>query len=155
MQGASPMKGENVTKRLRRTLIIVFSLMVMLCGSVSVYGLSAKAELVAPSKEEAKTLFSVYEDGLGTGMTLVWGSENTDLEYTDSSDDENDGKNIAVDCTKVANTEFYIDFGKQYDIYSGKGFSGETYEDFYKKSAIEFWIKLNDVPGSFFNIYLF
>ena len=133
MQGASPMKGENVTKRLRRTLIIVFSLMVMLCGSVSVYGLSAKAELVAPSKEEAKTLFSVYEDGLGTGMTLVWGSENTDLEYTDSSDDENDGKNIAVDCTKVANTEFYIDFGKQYDIYSGKGFSGETYEDFYKK----------------------
>ena len=144
-----------MTKKIKRTLTIVFSVMIMLCVSVSVYGMTAKAELVAPEKEGAKTLISIYEEGFGAGMRLVWGSENTDPEYTDSSDDKNDGKNIALDCTKTANTEFYIDFGKEFDIYSGKGFSGETYEDFYKKSAVEFWIKLNDVPGSFFNIYLF
>ena len=146
-----------MTKRLKRTLIIVFSLMVMLCGSLSlsVYGLTAEAKLTAPAKEDAKTLVSIYEDGLGAGMELVWGSAYADTEYTDSSDEKNDSKNIAVNCTETVNTEFYIDFGKEYDIYTGNGFSDETYENFYKKSAVEFWIKLNDVPGSFFNIYLF
>ena len=144
-----------MTKKIKRALTIVLSVMIMLCVSISVYGMTAKAELVAPEKEGAKTFVSIYEEGFGAGMGLVWGSENTDPEYTDSSDDKNDGKNIAVDCTKTANTEFYIDFGKEYDIYSGKGFSDETLDDFYKKSAVEFWIKLNDVPGSFFNIYLF
>ena len=138
-------------------MIIVFSLMVMLCGSLSlsVYGLTAEAKLAAPSKEDAKTLVSIYEDGLGAGMELVWGSAYADTEYTDSSDEKNDSKNIAVNCTETVNTEFYIDFGKEYDIYTGNGFSDETYENFYKKSSVEFWIKLNDVPGSFFNIYLF
>ena len=44
-----------------------------------------------------------------------------------------------MDCTQTANTEFYIDHGKEYDIYTGA----------------EFRIKLNDTPASFFNIYLF
>lgn len=60
-----------------------------------------------------------------------------------------------MDCTQTANTEFYIDLGKEYDIYTGAGFSDKTLENFYKKSAVEFRIKLNDTPASFFNIYLF
>lgn len=49
-----------------------------------------------------------------------------------------------MDCTQTANTEFYIDLGKEYDIYTGAGFSDKTSENFYKKSAVEFRIKLND-----------
>ncbi len=77
------------------------------------------------------------------------------MEYTNSSDTQNGGKTLAVDCTQTANTEFYIDLGKEYDIYTGAGFSDKTPENFYKKSAVEFRIKLNDTPASFFNIYLF
>ncbi len=54
------------------------------------------------------------------------------------------GKTLAVDCTQTANTEFYIDLGKEYDIYTGAGFSDKTPENFYQKSAAEFRIKLND-----------
>ena len=54
------------------------------------------------------------------------------------------GKTLAVDCTQTANTEFYIDLGKEYDIYTGAGFSDKTPENFYKKSAVGFRIKLND-----------
>lgn len=54
------------------------------------------------------------------------------------------GKTLAVDCTQTANTEFYIDLGKECDIYTGAGFSDKTLENFYKKSAVEFRIKLND-----------
>lgn len=147
-------KGENVTKKLKRILIAVLSLIFALCGAVTVTAASAYA-LEAPEKDGARTLLSVYEDGLGEGMKLVWGSSNTDLGYVDSSDKQNDGKHIAIDCTKADNTEFYIDFGKEYDIYSGEGFLQETLEDFYKKSTVEFWIKLNATPASFFNIYLF
>ncbi len=77
------------------------------------------------------------------------------LEYANSSDTQNGGKTLAVDCTQTANTEFYIDLGKECDIYTGAGFSDKTPENFYKKSAVEFRIKLNDTPASFFNIYLF
>ncbi len=77
------------------------------------------------------------------------------MEYANSSDTQNGGKTLAVDCTQTANTEFYIDLGKEYDIYTGAGFSDKTPENFYKKSAVEFRIKLNDTPASFFNIYLF
>lgn len=66
------------------------------------------------------------------------------MEYANSSDTQNGGKTLAVDCTQTANTEFYIDLGKEYDIYTGAGFSDKAPETFYKKSAVEFWIKLND-----------
>mgnify|MGYP007044619689 CR=1 FL=1 len=66
------------------------------------------------------------------------------LEYANSSDTQNGGKTLAVDCTQTANTEFYIDLGKEYDVYTGAGFSDKTPENFYKKSAVEFRIKLND-----------
>lgn len=66
------------------------------------------------------------------------------MEYANSSDTQNGGKTLAVDCTQTANTEFYIDLGKEYDIYTGAGFSDKTPENFYKKSAVEFRIKLND-----------
>ena len=129
--------------------------MMTLCGSFAFSGLLARAELVSPSKEGAQTLVSIYKNGLQSGMDLVWGTATTDLGYVNSSDTQNEGKTLAVDCTHAANTEFYIDFGKDYDIYTGAGFSSETLENFYKKSAVEFWIKLNDTPASFFNIYLF
>lgn len=149
-----PEKGENMTKKSRNIFIAVLSFMFVVCGSLSVYSISVSA-LNAPVKEEAKTLLTVYEEGLGEGMKLVWGESNTNLSYVDSSDKQNTGSQIAVDCTKNDNTEFYIDFGKEYDIYSGKGFLQDIPDDFYKKTAIEFFIKLNAVPASFFNIYLF
>lgn len=149
-----PEKGENMTKKSRNIFIAVLSFMFAVCGSLSAYSISVSA-LNAPVKEEAKTLLTVYEEGLGEGMKLVWGESNTNLSYVDSSDKQNTGSQIAVDCTKNDNTEFYIDFGKEYDIYSGKGFLQDIPDDFYKKTAIEFFIKLNAVPASFFNIYLF
>lgn len=144
-----------MTRKLKNTLIIVLTFMMTLCGSFAFSGLLARAELVSPSKEDAQTLVSIYKNGLQSGMDLVWGTATTDLGYVNSSDTQNEGKTLAVDCTHAANTEFYIDFGKDYDIYTGAGFSSETLENFYKKSAVEFWIKLNDTPASFFNIYLF
>lgn len=144
-----------MTIKLKNTLIIVLTFMMTLCGSFAFSGLLARAELVSPSKEGAQTLVSIYKNGLQSGMDLVWGTATTDLGYVNSSDTQNEGKTLAVDCTHEANTEFYIDFGKDYDIYTGAGFSSETLENFYKKSAVEFWIKLNDTPASFFNIYLF
>ena len=144
-----------MTRKLKNTLIIVLTFMMTLCGSFAFSGLLARAELVSPSKEGAQTLVSIYKNGLQSGMDLVWGTATTDLGYVNSSDTQNEGKTLAVDCTHAANTEFYIDFGKDYDIYTGAGFSSETLENFYKKSAVEFWIKLNDTPASFFNIYLF
>jgi len=144
-----------VTKRFRKISVIVFSLIAFVCGSISLSVLDVRADLVAPSKEGAKTLLSVYENGLTSGSNLVWGQARADMEYVDSTDPDNKSKTIALDCTQDANTEFYIDFGKDCDIYTGNGFTTENLENFYKKSAVEFWIKLNDTPASFFNIYLF
>ena len=144
-----------MSAKLKRILTVVFSLMFIVCGSVSLSGLIVRAELVAPEKDGAETLVSIYDDGLVDGMDLVWGKSSTKLDYKNGSDEENQGEHIAIDCTKAVNTEFYIDFGKEYDIYTGKGFSDKTYDDFYKKTAVEFWIKLNDQPAGFFNIYLF
>lgn len=142
-----------MNKKFRHTLLVVFSMMFFL--SISVSAMTARAEGVLPLKDGAKTVLSVYEDGLSAGMQLVWGNSTTDLEFADSADADNKTKNISVNCTTADNTEFYIDFGGEYDIYTGAGFSGGSLEDFYKKSAIEFRIKLNDEPASFFNIYLF
>ena len=69
---------------------------------------SLEIVFTAPVKEEAKTLLTVYEEGLGEGMKLVWGGTNTNLSYVDSSDKQNTGNQIAVDCTKNDNTEFYF-----------------------------------------------
>lgn len=144
-----------MNKKFKHCLLIVLSVMFFLSGSISISALTINAERIAPKKEGSKTVLSVYEDGLSGNMQLVWGNTTTDLEYTDAFDKENKTKNIAVDCTTTANTEFYIDFSSEYDIYTGAGFSDGNLEDFYKKSTVEFWIKLNDTPGSFFNIYLF
>ena len=144
-----------MAKRLKNTLIFVLSFMLIACVGVSFSFKIVRASLDSPLKEGAKTLVSVYNGGLGDGTKLVWGEFNTNLAYEDSSDKQNPGKHIAVDCTQADNTEFYIDFGKEYDIYNGKGFSTETLDGFYKKSSVEFWIKLNATPASFFNIYLF
>lgn len=129
--------------------------MLIACVGVSFSFKIVRASLDSPLKEGAKTLVSVYNGGLGDGTKPVWGEFNTNLAYEDSSDKQNPGKHIAVDCMQADNTEFYIDFGKEYDIYGGKGFSTETLDGFYKKSSVEFWIKLNATPASFFNVYLF
>ncbi len=141
-------------KTVKRTLIAVFAIAFVMFGSLSLSGFTARAALVTPTKDGAQTLLTVYDNGaLGPGTELVWGSAYTDLNY--NKDSENPNKHIGLDCTKVDNTEFYIDFGKEYNIYTGEGFSDKTLEDFYKKTAVEFWIKLNNQPESFFNIYLF
>ena len=81
--------------------------MMTLCGSFAFSGLLARAELVSPSKEGAQTLVSIYKNGLQSGMDLVWGTATTDLGYVNSSDTQNEGKTLAVDCTHAANTELY------------------------------------------------
>ncbi len=145
-----------MAKRLKNTLIVVLSFMFIACIGVAVSFNVVTHALDAPIKDDAKTLLSLYDDGkLGDGVNLVWGTANANLTYEDASDKQKPGKHIALDCTKEINTEFYLDFGKEYDIYSGKGFSAETLDGFYKKTAFEFWIKLNATPMSFFNIYLF
>ncbi len=85
-----------MTKKSRNVLIAVLSFMFAVCGSLSAYSISVFA-LTAPVKEEAKTLLTVYEEGLGEGMNLVWGGTNTNLSYVDSSDKQNTGNQIAVD----------------------------------------------------------
>ena len=142
-----------MSKSFKGAIIAVLSFVSLICVSFSF--LFVRAALDAPVKEGAKTLAYVYDGGLVGGEELVWGKSNTDLSYEDAADNRKPGKHVAVDCTKNENTEFYIDFGKEYDIYSGKGFSGETLDGFYKKSSVEFFIKLNATPASFFNIYLF
>ncbi len=144
-----------MAKKLKGAIIAVLSFTFLVCVCVSFSFIFARAALEAPVKEGAKTLLSVYDGGLVGGAELVWGTDNTDLAYEDPADERKPGKHIAVDCTQIVNTEFYFDFGKEYDIYSGRGFTSETLDGFYKKSSVEFWIKLNATPASFFNIYLF
>lgn len=152
-----------MTKRLKRILTITFSLILTVSCALSVSLRFVHAELVAPEKEGSRTLLSIYDDALAPGMNVVWDSPLPDspspvnLSYVNSDDKDNVSKNIAIDCTRKGslNTEMYIDFGKEYNIYTGEGFSDEELEDFYKKSSVEFWVKLNDKPGGFFNIYLF
>lgn len=148
-------KEKIVTKTLKKTLVALCTLIMAVCCGFAVAVLPVRAQLISPEKEGAKTLVSVYKSGLQGDAELVWGNATTNLEYQNSADTENSGKTLAVDCTATANTEFYIDLKKKYDIYSGAGFSDEALENFYKKSAVEFWIKLNAEPASFFNIYLF
>ncbi len=152
-----------MTKRLKRILTITFSLILTVSCALSVSLRFVHAELVAPEKEGSRTLLSIYDDELAPGMNVVWDSPLPDspspvnLSYVNSDDKDNVSKNIAIDCTRKGSlkTEMYIDFGKEYNIYTGDGFSDEELEDFYKKSSVEFWVKLNDKPGGFFNIYLF
>lgn len=144
-----------MTKRLKRILTIAFSLILTVSCALSVSLRFVHAELVAPEKEGSRTLLSIYDDELAPGMNVVWDSPLPDspspvnLSYVNSDDKDNVSKNIAIDCTRKGslNTEMYIDFGKKYNIYTGEGFSDEELEDFYKKSSVEFWVKLNDKPG--------
>lgn len=144
-----------MTVRVKRILITVLMGLTLIFGSLSVATFLAKANLVSPMKEGSVSLLSVYEEGLGSGMELVFGNETATMNYQDSSDTSNSTKNIAINCTTKSLTELYIDFGKTFDIYTGNGLMSSAPDDFYKKGTIEFWIKLNDTPASFFNIYLF
>lgn len=105
-------------KTVKRTLIAVFAMAFVIFGSLSLSGFTACAALATPTKDGAQTLLTVYDNGaLGPGTELVWGAAYTDLNY--NKDSENPNKHIGLDCTKVDNTEFYIDFGKEYNIYTG------------------------------------
>ncbi len=98
-------------KTVKYTLITVFSIAFTIFGGLSLSGFTARAELVTPTKDGAQTLVTIYDDGaLGEGTELVRGSAFTDLNY--NKDTQNPSKHIGLDCTQIANTEFYIDLAR-------------------------------------------
>ncbi len=141
---------------MRKLKAFFLTLLSVICCASTITGVALSVEVKADYQtqynENAQIFLDIYDDGeYGEGFSKIWDTGEVTQAYTDADSSK---KVLAFDSSKnaaITNTEFYIDFGKEINLRTGDGLA----DDFYKKASVEFWIKLNEVPASFFNCYLF
>lgn len=135
------MKAKNIW------IVALSAVMTVLLFFGTYFALTVKAE-------EASEYFSVYKDGYGENE-VIWqtmtGPTTGTLTEVGAANAAQGEKALALNCTTSANTEFYIDFGRELDFSD----ANPATADFFEVASVEFEIKFLDTPGGFFNVYLF
>lgn len=125
------------------------ALLAFLAGLSLILGAFFALKAQAATETEPQEYYVIYKDQYGDDLQSVIWKTGTLTEVSNNT--AQGSKALALDCTQNYNTEFYIDFGQELDFSN----ANQDASDFFKTASLEFDIKVMDVPGGFFNVYLF